>query len=83
MSDRVTSGDAHSLAADTPADGPSFVVDIDETEIPRHRDAGELAAIMTEAVRNAVEPAEAYRSFRGRDATIDALLRDRGFRVPD
>ncbi len=33
-------------------------------------------------VRNAVDPAEAYRAFRGRDATIDALMRDRGFAVP-
>jgi peptidyl-dipeptidase Dcp len=33
------------------------------------------------AVRNAVDPAEAYRDFRGRDATIDALMRDRGFPV--
>jgi peptidyl-dipeptidase Dcp len=31
------------------------------------------------AVRNAVDPAEAYRAFRGRDARIDALMRDRGF----
>jgi peptidyl-dipeptidase Dcp len=30
-------------------------------------------------VRNAVDPAEAYRAFRGRDARIDALMRDRGF----
>jgi peptidyl-dipeptidase Dcp len=35
------------------------------------------------AVRNATDPAEAYRLFRGRDATIDALLRDRGFPVPE
>ncbi len=34
------------------------------------------------AARNAVDPAEAYRAFRGRDATIDALMRDRGFPVP-
>lgn len=34
------------------------------------------------AVRNAVDPKEAYRAFRGRDATIDALMRDRGFPVP-
>jgi len=34
------------------------------------------------AVRNAVDPAEAYRRFRGRDARIDALMRDRGFPVP-
>jgi len=34
------------------------------------------------AVRNAVDPADAYRAFRGRDATIDALMRDRGFPMP-
>ncbi len=50
---------ALSLAADTPADGPSFVVDIDEIEAPSHREAGELAAIMSEAVRNAIEHADA------------------------
>jgi peptidyl-dipeptidase Dcp len=33
-------------------------------------------------VRNSVDPADAYRAFRGRDATIDALMRDRGFPVP-
>lgn len=31
------------------------------------------------AVRNAVDPAEAYRDFRGRDADVGALMRDRGF----
>jgi peptidyl-dipeptidase Dcp len=31
------------------------------------------------AVRNAVDPTEAYRAFRGRDASINALMRDRGF----
>ena len=35
------------------------------------------------AVRNAVDPAEAYRAFRGRDARIEALMRDRGFPVPE
>jgi peptidyl-dipeptidase Dcp len=34
------------------------------------------------APRNAIDPAEAYRQFRGRDAEIDALMRDRGFPVP-
>ncbi|MCH9686368.1 MAG: M3 family metallopeptidase [Deltaproteobacteria bacterium] len=34
------------------------------------------------APRNAVDPAEAYRAFRGRDAQIEALMRDRGFPVP-
>lgn len=31
------------------------------------------------APRNAVDPAQAYRAFRGRDADIGALMRDRGF----
>ena len=34
------------------------------------------------APRNAIDPAEAYRRFRGRDARIEALMRDRGFPVP-
>ncbi|MCB0845763.1 MAG: M3 family metallopeptidase, partial [Bacteroidetes bacterium] len=34
------------------------------------------------APRNSIDPAEAYRLFRGRDAKIDALMRDRGFPVP-
>ena len=33
------------------------------------------------APRNSMEPAEAYRLFRGRDAKIEALMRDRGFPV--
>jgi peptidyl-dipeptidase Dcp len=33
------------------------------------------------AVGNTVEAADAYRAFRGRDATVDALMRDRGFPV--
>lgn len=35
------------------------------------------------APRNAMDPADAYRSFRGRDADISALMRDRGFPVPE
>jgi peptidyl-dipeptidase Dcp len=31
---------------------------------------------------NTVDPAEAYRAFRGRDAGIDALMRKRGFPQP-
>ncbi len=34
------------------------------------------------SVRNAVDPADAYRAFRGRDAQMEALMRDRGFPVP-
>ena len=34
------------------------------------------------SVGNTVDPAEAYRAFRGRDAGIDALMRKRGFPVP-
>jgi peptidyl-dipeptidase Dcp len=32
-------------------------------------------------IRNAMDPAEAYRLFRGRDAKVEALMRDRGFPV--
>ena len=31
------------------------------------------------AVGNSIDPAEAYRKFRGRDPKVDALLRARGF----
>jgi peptidyl-dipeptidase Dcp len=46
----------------------------------------EVAAKMVKylfAPRNAMDPAEAYRKFRGRDAKIDAIMRDRGFPVPN
>jgi len=33
--------------------------------------------------RNSIDPAEAYRAFRGRDADIAPLMRDRGFPVPE
>ncbi len=33
------------------------------------------------APRNAIDPAEAYRKFRGRDAAVESLMRDRGFPV--
>ena len=33
------------------------------------------------APRNSIDPAEAFRLFRGRDAKIDALMRDRGFPI--
>jgi peptidyl-dipeptidase Dcp len=36
-----------------------------------------LADILS--IGNSVEPGEAYRNFRGRDAGVDALMRDRGF----
>jgi len=44
----------------------------------------DLAAKMVKylfAPRNSMDPAEAYKLFRGRDAKIDALMRDRGFQV--
>ena len=34
------------------------------------------------APRNSIDPADAYRAFRGRDADIGALMRDRGFPEP-
>ena len=46
----------------------------------------DLAAKLVEhlfSVRNAVDPAEAYRAFRGRDADVKALMRDRGFPVTE
>lgn len=33
------------------------------------------------APRNSLDPAEAYRKFRGRDAKIEALMRDKGFQT--
>ncbi|MEQ8403514.1 MAG: M3 family metallopeptidase [Oceanicaulis sp.] len=45
----------------------------------------DLAQLMVDtlfAPRNAIDPAEAYRQFRGRDATVEPLMRDRGFPVP-
>jgi peptidyl-dipeptidase Dcp len=35
------------------------------------------------SVRNAIDPQEAYRAFRGRDPRIEALMRDRGFPMPE
>ncbi len=46
------------------------------------KDIGKKLVDTLFTMRNAVDPAEAYRAFRGRDATIDALMRDRGFAVP-
>lgn len=43
--------------------------------------AGKLVKYLF-SVRNAMDPAEAYRKFRGRDANVEALMRDRGFPVP-
>jgi peptidyl-dipeptidase Dcp len=34
------------------------------------------------APRNSMDPAKAYRLFKGRDAKIEALMKDRGFPVP-
>jgi len=34
------------------------------------------------SIGNTVDPADAYRAFRGRDPSIDALMRKRGFPVP-
>ncbi|HVG34120.1 MAG TPA: M3 family metallopeptidase, partial [Pyrinomonadaceae bacterium] len=35
------------------------------------------------SIGNTVDPAEAYRAFRGREASIDALMRKRGFPTKD
>ncbi|MBT8270454.1 MAG: M3 family metallopeptidase [Flavobacteriaceae bacterium] len=42
--------------------------------------AGKLVKYLF-APRNSIDPADAYRLFRGRDAKIEALMRDRGFPV--
>ncbi len=42
--------------------------------------ARKLKVILSEG--NTVDPAEAYRAFRGRDPGIAALMRKRGFPVP-
>ena len=55
------------------------------TEAPGGFYDKELAAKMVKylfAPRNSIDPAEAYRNFRGRDAKIDAIMRDRGFPIP-
>ena len=46
---------AEMVAADSPADGPSIVISIDEIQPPDTFVGTQVAAIMTEAVRNAVE----------------------------
>ncbi len=45
------------------------------------KDLAEKLVTYLFAPRNAMDPAEAYRLFRGRDAKIEALMRDRGFPV--
>lgn len=66
------------------------VLTSDASEAFREAEGGfydkEVAARMVEflfAPRNAIDPAVAYREFRGRDATIAPLMRDRGFPVPE
>ncbi len=60
---------AHTLAADAPVDGPAFDISIDESGTLDRRTGAELAAIMTEAVRNAVEHSPA--SLIPIDGTVD------------
>jgi len=45
-------------------------------------DTASLLRATVLSVGNTVDPAESFRAFRGRDVTIDALMRDRGFPVP-
>jgi peptidyl-dipeptidase Dcp len=46
------------------------------------RDVAERLRKNVFSVGNTLDPADAYRSFRGKDAGIDALMRKRGFPVP-
>ena len=50
---------AYRLSAEVGADGPSIIVDIHETNPPRPSVAQEVAAMLTEAFRNAVSHASA------------------------
>jgi peptidyl-dipeptidase Dcp len=45
------------------------------------KEVGERLVKYLFSIRNAMDPAEAYRKFRGRDAKVEALMRDRGFPV--
>ncbi|WP_026376870.1 M3 family metallopeptidase [Aestuariibacter salexigens] len=45
------------------------------------KEVGERLVKYLFSVRNAMDPEEAYRAFRGRDARVEALMRDRGFPV--
>ncbi|HKR00396.1 MAG TPA: M3 family metallopeptidase [Pyrinomonadaceae bacterium] len=53
-----------------------------EAKGPYDRQVAERLRRYIFSVGNTVDPAEGYRSFRGRDARIDALMRKRGFPVP-
>jgi len=43
------------------------------------KDVSEKLVTHLFAIRNAIDPADAYKLFRGRDAKVGALMRDRGF----
>ena len=45
------------------------------------KEVGERLVKYLFSIRNAMDPEEAYRKFRGRDANVEALMRDRGFPV--
>ncbi len=47
------------------------------------RNVAERAVKYLFSVGNEMDPADAYRAFRGRDASSDALMRDRGFPVAE
>jgi signal transduction histidine kinase len=67
---------AEMLAADSPADGPSIVISIDEIEPPDTFVGTQVVAIMTEAVRNAVEhSAGTIVTIEGRSDTPGGWLR--------
>ena len=50
---------------------------------PYDRTVGQRLRQYIFKVGNTIDPAEGYRSFRGRDARIDALMRKRGFPTKD
>jgi peptidyl-dipeptidase Dcp len=49
---------------------------------PYDREVGQSLVKYVFSVGNTIDPAEAYREFRGRDPQVEALMKKRGFPVP-
>jgi len=70
---------ANAVVSEIDANGPSIMIDLDEQRPPRDRLAADLSAILTEAIRNAAEHAQASKIL-----VSGEIDRDRGhFEVVD
>lgn len=49
---------------------------------PYDKEVGKRLVDYIFSVGNTIDPAEAYRKFRGRDAKVEALMKKRGFPIP-